>query len=104
MFFSIFIYIFAKITVMAQRINAFNNAFKNCIFINKDNALKTITERIDENDVFTEKPVKINMERVDDRHDRLSLTFSNGELDGIITWRKTKSGNHYVMAGYELKE
>jgi hypothetical protein len=89
---------------MAQRVNAFNNAFKNCIFINRENASKTIVERIDEDDVFAEKPIKVNMERIDDTHDRLSLTFSNGELDGILTWRKTKEGNHYVLSGYELKE
>jgi hypothetical protein len=88
---------------MAQRINAFNKAFGNCIFVNKDNALKTITEKIEENEVFTEKPTEVKMSRIDDNHDRLSLTFSNGTLDGVVTWRKTENGKHYVLSHFKEK-
>ncbi len=83
---------------MAQRINAFNKAFGNCIFVNKDNALNTIINKIEENEVFTEKPTEIKMSKVDETHDRLSLTFSNGTLNGMVTWRKTENGRHYVLS------
>lgn len=89
---------------MAQRIKAFNNAFVNCIFANRENAVKTIVEHIDEHDVFAEKPTDVKMERVDDTHDRLSLAFSNGTLDGIVTWRRALDGHQYVLSGYEITE
>jgi hypothetical protein len=44
------------------------------------------------------------MERIDEMHDRLSLTFSNGTLDGIVTWRKAQDGHQYVLSGYEVTE
>jgi hypothetical protein len=89
---------------MAQRVNRFNKAFGNCLFCNRENAAKVIAERIEEYDVFADKPTGIKMERIDEMHDRLSLTFSNGTLDGIVTWRKALDGHQYVLSGYEVTE
>lgn len=84
---------------MAQRAKAIKRAFDNCIFINKstENVTRTLSEKISEREVFTENPQGIKMERIDDMHDRLSLTFSNGTLDGIVTWTKTSNGLHYLF-------
>ena len=71
---------------MAQRVKRFNKTFGNCLFCNRENAAKVIAERIDE------------------MHDRLSLTFSNGTLDGIVAWRKALDGHQYVLSGYEVTE
>jgi hypothetical protein len=90
-------------TTMAQRVNAINKAFGNCIFINKDKACDIITEKIADYEVFTEKPEAIKMEHIDETHDRLCLAFSNGELDGIVTWGKTQNGLHHVFKKFEAK-
>ena len=84
---------------MAQRAKAIQRAFNNCIFINKsaENVARTLTEKISEHDVFTENPQDIKVTHIDDMHDRLSLTFSNGTLDGIVTWTKTSNGLHYLF-------
>lgn len=84
---------------MSQRVNAIKNGFDNCVFVNKDidKVIKTLTERISEHDVFTDNPQDIKMSRIDDTHDRLSLTFSNGTLDGIVTWTKTSNDLHYLF-------
>ena len=88
---------------MAQRVNAINKAFGNCIFINKD--VKSVTnilnDKIAEREVFTETPLGIKMENIDDMHDKLTLTFSNGELSGVVTWRKTSNDKHYVFSKFE---
>lgn len=88
---------------MAQRVNAINKAFGNCIFINKD--VKSVTnilnDKIAERDVFTETPLGIKMENIDDMHDKLTLTFSNGELSGVVTWRKTSNDKYYVFSKFE---
>ena len=89
---------------MAQRVKRFNKAFGNCLFCSRENAAKVIAERIEEYDVFADKPTGIKMERIDEMHDRLSLTFSNGTLDGIVTWRKALDGHQYVLSGYEVTE
>ena len=88
---------------MGQRVYAMNKAFGNCIFINKDNACKTITQKIEECGVFAEMPEAIQMTRIDDTHDRLRLAFSNGELDGVVTWEKTQNGLHHVFKKFEAK-
>ena len=84
---------------MAQRAKAIKNGFDNCVFLNKDieKVVKILSDRIAEHEVFTENPQDIKMERIDDTHDRLSLTFSNGTLDGIVTWTKTSNGLHYLF-------
>lgn len=84
---------------MAQRAKAIKNGFDNCVFINKDieKVVKILSDRIAEHEVFTENPQDIKMSRIDDTHDRLSLTFSNGTLDGIVTWTKTSNGLHYLF-------
>ena len=84
---------------MAQRAKAIQRAFNNCIFINKsiENVTRTLVEKISEHEVFTENPQDIKMTHIDDMHDRLSLTFSNGTLDGIVTWTKTSNGLHYLF-------
>lgn len=89
---------------MAQRVNAINKAFGNCIFINKDirSVTRTLKKKIAECDVFTETPLDIKMENIDDMHDKLSLTFSNGEVNGVVTWRKTSyNDKHYVFSKFE---
>ena len=87
---------------MAQRVKTFNKAFGNCLFCKREYAAKIIAERIEEHDVFADKPTGIKMERIDDMHDRLSLTFSDGTLDGIVTWHKALDGQQYVLLGYEV--
>lgn len=84
---------------MAQRAKAIKNGFDNCVFLNKDieKVVKILSDRIAEHEVFTENPQDIKMSRIDDTHDRLSLTFSNGTLDGIVTWTKTSNGLHYLF-------
>ena len=84
---------------MSQRVNAIKNGFDNCVFLNKDieKVVKILSDRIAEHEVFTENPQDIKMSRIDDTHDRLSLTFSNGTLDGIVTWTKTSNGLHYLF-------
>ena len=84
---------------MSQRAKAIKNGFDNCVFINKDieKVVKILSDRIAEHEVFTENPQDIKMSRIDDTHDRLSLTFSNGTLDGIVTWTKTSNGLHYLF-------
>ena len=84
---------------MAQRAKAIKNGFDNCVFLNKDieKVVKILSDRIAEHEVFTENPQDIKMSRIDDVHDRLSLTFSNGTLDGIVTWTKTSNGLHYLF-------
>ena len=84
---------------MAQRAKAIKNGFDNCVFLNKDTekVVKILSDRIAEHEVFTENPQDIKMSRIDDTHDRLSLTFSNGTLDGIVTWTKTSNGLHYLF-------
>ena len=84
---------------MAQRAKAIKNGFDNCVFLNKDTekVVKILSDRIVEHDVFAENPQDIKMSRIDDTHDRLSLTFSNGTLDGIVTWTKTSNGLHYLF-------
>ena len=84
---------------MAQRAKAIKNGFDNCVFINKDieKVVKILSDRIAEHEVFSENPQDIKMSRIDDTHDRLSLTFSNGTLDGIVTWTKTSNGLHYLF-------
>lgn len=84
---------------MAQRAKAIKNGFDNCVFLNKDTekVVKILSDRIAEHDVFSENPQDIKMSRIDDTHDRLSLTFSNGTLDGIVTWTKTSNDLHYLF-------
>ena len=84
---------------MAQRAKAIKNGFDNCVFLNKDieKVVNILSDRIAEHEVFTENPQDIKMSRIDDTHDRLSLTFSNGTLDGIVTWTKTSNGLHYLF-------
>lgn len=84
---------------MAQRARAIKNGFDNCEFLNKgiEKVVKILSDRIAEHEVFTENPQEIKMSRIDDTHDRLSLTFSNGTLDGIVTWTKTSNGLHYLF-------
>jgi len=87
---------------MAQRVNAINKAFGNCIFTNKENALNVIKEKINSCEVFTDNPIDITMARIDNTHDRLHLSFNNGTLDGVVSWKKTKDDKHYVFERFDI--
>ena len=87
---------------MAQRVNAINKAFGKCIFISRDNAINVIKKKINECDVLTENPTDISMAKIDNTHDRLCLTFNNGTLDGVVSWKKTQNDRHYIFDKFEI--
>jgi hypothetical protein len=78
--------------------DTFNRAFGNCIFMSRQpkDIETTLMERITEHQVM-EIPTKIVVTPVDDLHDRLSLSLLDGNVDGVLTWRKSTTGVHYVL-------
>jgi len=82
----------------------FNNGFGNCIFMSRDP--KSVESRIMDcirKYQFMELPEAIRVTPVDELHDKLLLALKDGEVEGVLSWRKSLVGAHYVLNGLEIK-
>ncbi len=85
-------------------VKAFNEGFGNCIFMTREPEYiqSTIMDEINEHQ-FMEIPTSITVTPVDDLHDKLSLELRDGKVEGVLSWRKSVEGAHYVLEGQALK-
>ena len=85
-------------------VTAFNNGFGNCIFMSREpkNIEATIMGKINECQ-FMELPTKISITPVDELHDKLSLSLKDGNVEGVLSWRKSAEGAHYVLEARALQ-
>lgn len=79
-------------------VKAFNEGFGNCIFMSRDpkNIESTIMNKIGEHQ-FMEVPTNVQVTPIDDLHDKLSLELKDGSVEGVLSWRKSAAGAHYVL-------
>lgn len=86
----------------------FNKGFGNCIFINREpkNLEKTIFDSMVKYQFMPEIPTEVKITPIDELHDKLSLSLGTDSLEGVLTWRKTTTGAHYVLEtdGFQLTE
>ena len=90
---------------MESIINSINNGFGNCVFLNRDNKSVEgiISNKINDPklNVLSVKPKGINIEPIDTLHDKLSLLYDDKNVEGVITWRPSKNGKHFVFCHFE---
>ena len=82
---------------------AINNAFVNTIFPNREekaihSTLKTKVHGSDNVGIIPTIP-NIKVETIDETHDKLTLIYEDYRIEGVVTWRPTKSS--YVFVKYE---
>jgi hypothetical protein len=85
-------------------VGEFNRGFGNCYFISRDpeSVSSTFMEKINETMTFNVSGVKVTP--VDDLHDKLSLSLVGGEnVEGVLSWRKSSTGVHYVLNGLTIQ-
>ena len=88
-------------------IKAINVGFGNTLFITREsNRIQdTITQKVmdDKIALMPNKPKSVKVETIDDLHDKLSLLYDDEteNVEGTITWRKSKDEKHYVFAKFE---
>lgn len=86
---------------------AINVGFGNTLFITRDsNKIQdTIAEKVmdDKIALIPNKPNAVKVETIDALHDKLSLLYDDEteNVEGTITWRKSKDEKHYVFAKFE---
>jgi hypothetical protein len=82
----------------------FNQGFGNCIFMSREpkNIENRIMDSIRDHQ-FMELPEAIKVTPVDELHDKLTLGLKEGEVEGVLSWRKSTLDAHYVLTGLEIK-
>ncbi len=88
---------------MNSIVSDFNKGFGNCIFMSRDpkNLENRIMDSIKEYQ-FMDVPEAIRVTPVDEFHDKLSLGLKDGKVEGVLSWRKSSVGAHYVLNGLAL--
>jgi hypothetical protein len=89
---------------MNSIVSDFNKGFGNCIFMSRDpkNIESRIMDSIKEHQ-FMDVPEAIKVTPVDEFHDELLLVMKDEEVKGVLSWRKSSVGAHYVLNGLEIK-
>jgi hypothetical protein len=84
--------------------NEFNQGFGNCIFMSREpkNIESRIMDSIRDHQ-FMELPNAIKVTPVDELHDKLKLGLKDGEVEGVLSWRKSVVGPHYVLNGLSIQ-
>ena len=88
-------------------VKRFNDGFGNCIFMNRNpkHVENTIMNKINEFQFMGGVPTAIKVTPIDDLHDKLSLSFEDGNsVEGKLSWRLASTGTHYVLNGLEASE
>ena len=86
---------------MNSNVTSFNKGFGYCVFMSRtpEDIETTIMEKAEK--CFGEKPVSVKVTPVDELHDKLSLSLSDDNVEGTLTWHKSAVGAHYVLTGLE---
>ena len=81
----------------------FNQGFGNCIFMSREpkNVENRIMDSIRDHQ-FMEMPEAIKVTPVDELHDKLTLGLKDGKVEGVLSWRKSTVGAHYVLNGLSV--
>ena len=84
-------------------VTVFNKGFGNCIFMSREPKYveATIVENAEK--CFNEIPAAVKITPVDDLHDKLSLSLKDGVVEGVLLWRKSVTGAHYVLEANALQ-
>jgi hypothetical protein len=82
----------------------FNQGFGNCIFMSREpkNIENRIMDSIRDHQ-FMELPEAIKVTPVDELHDKLTLGLKEGKAEGVLSWRKSTVGAHYVLNGLKIE-
>ncbi len=82
-----------------------NIGFGNCVFLNRNpkSVEGIITDKINDPKivVLSVKPKAVKVETIDDLHDKLSLLYDDKDVEGVITWRQSSNGKHFVFSKFE---
>ena len=84
---------------------AINNNFKhNMISRDAESIFAALNVGVKDSDnmVVLPKVEKIELTKIDDLHDKLSLSYDDGkDVEGTITWRKSADGKQFVFSKFE---
>jgi len=90
---------------MESIINSINIGFGNCVFLSRDNKSVEgiISEKINDPklNVLSVRPKEVKIQTIDALHDKLSLLYDDKNVEGVITWRPSENGKHFVFNHFE---
>ena len=81
-----------------------NNLFKYIVFYKRDSKsiIKTLKPKVHGSNLEAlSVPLEcFKVENIDEAHDKLTLTFADYVIEGVITWKGNNEG-HWIFMGYE---
>ena len=92
-------------TIVDSFKESINNAFKFTTFWARDKVtIKTTlnkTARHSDNVSLVPKIERLEVERIDDAHDKLTIIYDDVSFSGVITWKPSSNGRNFVFLGIE---
>ena len=84
---------------------AIKNAFIYSIFLKRDkeSILKTLNKKVHGSDSISIVPPipSIEVEKVDDTHDKVTFAYDDYTFVGVITWKPCANGTNFVFLNIE---
>jgi hypothetical protein len=83
---------------------AIKNAFIHSIFLTRDKEfiIKTLSTKVHGSDNVTIIPIqKVEVERIDDTHDKVTFGYDDYAFVSVITWKPCANGRNFVLMNIE---
>jgi len=85
--------------------SSINEVFRHCVFRGRDKktVINTLRTKVHGSGNVYILPLfkDVELERLDEEHDKMTVQFDDYSFSGIITWKLSHDGRSFVFLSYE---